>query len=1417
MANHLDRIGQQVEDYRLLRWLGGGGFGEVYLAEQVRDHSQVAIKLLGIQLSRNEELKAFINEARTIRLKHAHIVPLLDFGIGRGELPFLVMEYAPAGTLRDRHPRGTQVSFPLVVNYAQQVASALQYAHEQRLIHRDVKPQNMLLREDGTVLLSDFGLVAVMHDSDSLSPHQQTVGTLAYIAPEQFQGQAQAESDQYSLAVVVYEWIAGRRPFEGTVPEIIMQQMMKPPPSLRAQVPGLSSAVEEVILKALAKDPKDRFVSVQAFAMALEEAIQDISVISDEHKISPIDYDKQILPSSRQKSDPSPPAPGPRVDWGEAQVIPTFYGREQEMVLLTQWIVQERCRVVSVLGLGGIGKSALAVSIMHRISEHFEVVIFRSLRDAPAFETLLDDCLQILSPQPLRILPSTLEQRLNLLLEQLRKVRVLIVLDNLECLLREGNVRGDLRPGFEGYGQLLRRVAQTAHQSCLLCTSREKPAELRLLAGKYSSVRTLRLGGLSVTACQQLLQEKALVGTQFEQEHLIQAYAGNPLALKIVAETIVDLFGGEIGPFLASGTVLFGSINDLLEEHFARLSPLEQSTLCWLAIMRESVTLQELLALLVTPLPHHRVLLEAVDSLHRRSLIERGKRAGSFTLQSVVLEYVTAHLVAEACREIKQGRLDRLIQYGLCQAQAKEYVRQTQERLLLLPVLVDLQSAYPRREEVEQRLLSLLDELRGQADEAVGYGPANVIALLGVQRRHLRALDLSHLSIRSAYLQGIEMQDTNLAGALIQNTTFTEPLDALLAVAISPRGTWWAAGSRRGEVRVWNGESQTLHHLFQAHTDIVFTLAFSPDERFLASGSWDGTVKLWNMTSGGASPPGALLWMGEHANVMSVAFSPDGKTIASGGRDTSVKLWDSISGTALQSLYHPGYVYAVAFSPDGKTLATGDASGAVRLWLVENTPPSICIQTFEGHTNWVMGLAFSPDGRTLASGSWDHTIKLWDLESHHLLQTLYGHTNNVHGLAFSPDGRLLSSCSVDQTIRIFDVDPLQIRSVLREHTAAVYDLCFTPDGSRLLSGSEDGTLRLWEVQRGRCIRVIAGYAVSFYNIDWSPESTHLVSGGTDGVVTIWDTTGDTPPRVLVSHSWIIWGVGWSPDGKFLAESSHPVISLWDSTSGECRQKLRPSVASAMGVAWSPDGKLLAAATLMHGVQVWDVRTGSLRWPERMHEVVLRYVVWSPDGRRLAAGGDEGSVYVWDATNGEQEFQLSGHHGIVMRVAWNPDGTLLASCGGGPGNGELFIWDIRADRADAAGACFDHDAVPVQSFVGHPGVVNALVWSPGGDRLITGDCDGKLRWWDKQSGECVCIQEAHHAAIQSLRGSPDGRRIASCGYDGAIRIWNLQTGEHVRTLRRDRPYERLNITGIRGLGAAQIASLRALGAMECDSL
>lgn len=268
-----DYLDQQLDKYCLIRLLGQSGSSEVYFGEHPQFHTPVAIKVLRGRLARRDLEKFLVQASVLAHLEHPHIVQVLDFGI-EGSIPFLVMNYAPNGTLRQRHPRGTRLPLEIVLFYVKQVAGALQYVHDRKLIHRDIKPHNMLLGPRDEILLSDFGIAVTSHSIDTNFPGMPDFeGTVLYAAPEQLQGKPRRSSDQYALGVVVYEWLSGEWPFSGSFYEVTRQHLFDPPPSLRQEKGvNIASAVEEVVLKALAKDPRERFSNVGEFAEALERA-----------------------------------------------------------------------------------------------------------------------------------------------------------------------------------------------------------------------------------------------------------------------------------------------------------------------------------------------------------------------------------------------------------------------------------------------------------------------------------------------------------------------------------------------------------------------------------------------------------------------------------------------------------------------------------------------------------------------------------------------------------------------------------------------------------------------------------------------------------------------------------------------------------------------------------------------------------------------------------------------------------------------------------------------------------------------------------------------------------------------------------------------------------------------------------------
>ncbi len=424
-----DYVGQQLGNYHILRLLGKGGSASVYLGEHIYLKSYAALKILRTHLA-GQDAEQFLTEARTLSgLSHPHIVRVLDFVV-QDDIPFLVMGYAAGDTLRHRHPPGTRLPLDTIVLYVQQVVSALQYAHDQHLVHRDIKPENMLLDSQDNLLLSDFGLALFTPSTGSYSTHglmQQLAGTSLYLAPEQLQGRPRAASDQYALAIVVYEWLCGTPPFKGTLLEIAMQHLSAPPPSLRNLLPDLSPAVEDVVLRALAKEPEQRFTTVQEFASALQQALYNppTPVGADLSRSPPI-YRPSINSSSTTLA-PHGPAP----IWKVPTILTPLVGREQDIADIRALLMRPEVRLLTLLGPGGIGKTRLGFQLAAELRSVFAGgICFVQLAAIRELDQVMLTIAHELDLLETGIPP--FEQ----VSEFLREKQVLLILDNFEQIVK---------------------------------------------------------------------------------------------------------------------------------------------------------------------------------------------------------------------------------------------------------------------------------------------------------------------------------------------------------------------------------------------------------------------------------------------------------------------------------------------------------------------------------------------------------------------------------------------------------------------------------------------------------------------------------------------------------------------------------------------------------------------------------------------------------------------------------------------------------------------------------------------------------------------------------------------------------------------------------------------------------------------
>jgi hypothetical protein len=445
-------------------------------------------------------------------------------------------------------------------------------------------------------------------------------------------------------------------------------------------------------------------------------------------------------------------------DWGQAVDASVFYGRSPELSLLKSLILEQQCRIVTVLGMGGIGKTALTVNVAVVVADQFDYLFWWSLRDAPPVDKLLTRLIRFLDNPQTIPLPDNEADQLACLVELMQQKRCLLILDNFEGILHSQSVFGDYRDGYAGYGTLLQRLGELNHPSCVLITSREKPKEVGLLEGPLFPVQSLSLPGLDSEAGRSLLSAKGLVSLAETADQLVERYQGNPLALKVIATGIQDLFAGNIASFLAQEVTLFNGITQLLSQQVQRLSETEQSVMYWLAVNREPLTLVELHRNFI-PLMFKSQLAETLESLRWRSLIECSSEG--LTLQPVVMEFMTSRLIEQIANELVTFKLKQLEQVGLLHAIAKDYIRDTQERLILDPLVQILLGQFATKDAISAHLYQGLQTWRDQAKTLFGYMTGNLLNLWRHLQADLTGYDLSKLNIRQAFLSDVNLHQVD--------------------------------------------------------------------------------------------------------------------------------------------------------------------------------------------------------------------------------------------------------------------------------------------------------------------------------------------------------------------------------------------------------------------------------------------------------------------------------------------------------------------------------------------------------------------------------------------------------------------------------------------------------------------------------
>ncbi|NJM21855.1 MAG: hypothetical protein HC907_25605 [Richelia sp. SM1_7_0] len=938
-----------------------------------------------------------------------------------------------------------------------------------------------------------------------------------------------------------------------------------------------------------------------------------------------------------------------------------------------------------------------------------------------------------------------------------------------------------------------------------MITSREKPKEIAAIEGKELPVRSLQIRGLGVGEIKEIFQTKGITNAiDSHWQNLAINYGGNPLYLKLIATSVLDLFDGNISDFIAQSSTVFGDIRNILAQQFNRLSELEKTLLYWLAINQVVVNFKELQAdLIPSKIDFNKTqafsLLEILESLNRRCLIE--KNNSQFSLQPVIMEYVTTNFIDKIFQEIVSGEISLFQNHVLLKATASDYIQEIQKRLIVRPILRRLETILGSKHQIETHLMNLVDNFRGKSSYLTGYVGGNIINLLSNVSTKITDKDLSNLNIWQANLQATTLNNVDFTNSNFAKTTFTNSFGIIFSLAFSSNEEFLVTGSIDGEVCLWKWQENQQIFQHQTHKTIVESVAFSLDSTKIASSSRDRTVKIWDVCDGqciltlnspnqytvknlifsldgsklfGYSHKQILTWdldtgnsrmlIESQSRICSLSLSSQADILVFGCEDGVVYIWDINTEELIKRFStNSGIILSVRVINSNNILACSIKERIVKVW---NLNYCECIETLQSQSYNISLIDISQNGQYLATGSGEKIIKVWHIDTGLYLQSLSGHLSEINAITFGSINKILATASVDRTIKIWDVTTGKCLKTLQGRADFVHSVIYSSYNRTIVSSSQH-TIKFWDIDTHECISTF------FEDKDWlssviiSPDDKIIACaniGNENNVIRIWQIdslnknyiskidSNQVPNKILKGHNDSIWSIAFNPDSKkIVSGSSDRTVKIWDSQTGQCLKTFQGHNRPVLSVAFSSDGKTIASCGGHSMIKLWNVETGECF--QTIQEKASYIIKFNPNSLILASGHTSGIVKLWDTNNG-QCIQTLGNFGKpIISMAFSHDGKFITY----------------------------------------------------------GSYDGTVTVWDIDNNKSIAILQEKFSSPWSLAFSYDANLLIVGRDNEIIQLWDIKRGQIIKSFRGDRPLERVKITEVSGLTNSTIARLKDLGA------